>query len=322
MSGVTALMTVHAIAAVVSAIALASALRAPGRARLFPFFLGICACVPVLGQAGLWTGVVLPLRRTRQTRPRRAPELTALPALPADPPDLDRPVDAGPVRSILAQGRDVARRMKALTSTRRWDDPSAVPALLAALRDQADDIRLLAYGLLDGRMQRLTKRIDAAGRLRATAEGAERTALDRKVAFETWELVRAGLLRGAAAERALSDALRSTELALSSRPEDPVLQLLRGRILLQLKNDRAAEALRAAVRHGLPMRLVAPYLAEAAFHRRAFPEVPGLLAQSATGQSRPELAALKAFWIHSPEQALQIEIPLRAGSTMRRTSAA
>ncbi len=294
-----------------SAAMLSLSLRTSRRVQLLPLFLALCTLIPLLGQLGVWTAVVLPLRNWRKTVSGEVPELTELPSLPADPPDVDRVVTVEPVRAVVAYGRESTVRMKALTRTSRWDDRSAVPALLVALKDHVDDIRLLAYGLLDGRLQKAMRRISSAERARATSTPETTALLERQIAFESWELVRSGLLRGAAADQALTEALQRAESALLSGGRDVALHFLRGRILLRKRDPKAAEALREGVRCGLPICVVGPYLAEEAFLRGAFHEVPGFLAHGMKGHTAPKVSALCAFWLSSVDPELHLDIPLR-----------
>ncbi len=309
MNSVFLLAVAHVATALISALVLTRAVRATQKRPLLALFLGVCLFVPLLGPAGLYACVVLPLNQVRRANLCRGSSLTGIPALPADPPRGERQLEnAASLRAVLARSGDKEGRLKALTETRRWDDCSAVPRLLSALRDPSDDVRLLAYGLLDGRLQRSVERVESARQVIAGVSDTDRAPLNRRLAMDLWELVRAGLVRGSAADQALAEARRRAESALATQPDDAALHFLHGRILLRQADDAAAHALHAGLLHGLPGDLVAPYLAEAAFQRRAFDEVSGLLGSDAGGRSHPRMSRLRAFWCHSSEKEPQIHI--------------
>ena len=83
----------------------------------------------------------------------------------------------GGLQDVLRHAPDTEKRMAALFATRRMPPREAIPILKLALRDPADDVRLLAYSMLDKQESEINLRIEAALRQLAVAEGAHRTAL-------------------------------------------------------------------------------------------------------------------------------------------------
>ncbi|MGZ0843230.1 HEAT repeat domain-containing protein, partial [Klebsiella pneumoniae subsp. pneumoniae] len=67
---------------------------------------------------------------------------------------------------VLRHAPDPNQRLTAIFATRRMPGKEAIPILKLALRDPADDVRLLAYSMLDQKESRINQRIEAAlGRL-------------------------------------------------------------------------------------------------------------------------------------------------------------
>ena len=102
----------------------------------------------------------------------------------------------GGLQDVLRHAPDTEKRMAALFATRRMPPREAIPILKLALRDPADDVRLLAYSMLDKQESEINLRIEAALRQLA-AEGAHRTALHDALARWYWELAYLGLAQGA-----------------------------------------------------------------------------------------------------------------------------
>lgn len=59
----------------------------------------------------------------------------------------------------LFRSRNPEKRLEAVFATLKLEDRDAVPLLRRALGDSVDDIRLLAYALLDRKEHRLSERI-------------------------------------------------------------------------------------------------------------------------------------------------------------------
>ena len=81
-----------------------------------------------------------------------------LPELPFRPQERDKELmfNDGGLQDVLRHAPDTEKRMAALFATRRMPPREAIPILKLALRDPADDVRLLAYSMLDKREARST----------------------------------------------------------------------------------------------------------------------------------------------------------------------
>jgi polysaccharide biosynthesis protein PelE len=198
----------------------------------------------------------------------------------------------------LKGGADAERRLEILLESRRLGELGAVRLQMMALKDPADEVRLLAHGLLESRERALY------GRLREVSEALERTAPARRGgphlerAQLGWELAFLGLAQGDIATHLLGEACVHAREAARLLPGRGAPCLLLARILLRLGEVEEAErALVEARRRGLAPEVVAPYRAEVAFRRRRFDEVRVALGERRAPAARvPRLARLEEFW--------------------------
>jgi hypothetical protein len=186
---------------------------------------------------------------------------------------------------------------------RRIEAQRAVPLLRVALGDESEEVRLLAYGILEGREKELRRGIDLGLRSLASehseraADGGGHAARLWGLARDHWELVHGGFVTGDGARATLEVALGYGRAAFDLQP-DGSLALLLARIALRAGDPaHAVSYLASAQAAGLDRSLCAPLIAEAAFLLRRFDAIAGVLdgAESAL-MERPGLAAVVEFW--------------------------
>ncbi|HEX7489131.1 MAG TPA: hypothetical protein VF341_09505, partial [Anaeromyxobacteraceae bacterium] len=162
-------------------------------------------------------------------------------------------------------------RVEALSASRTRMDRASVAQLWRGLRDVDEDVRLLAFALLESKTGASYRRIHAHTRELETAEGARRGLLNARLAFEHWELAWLGLVQGEILAHELALAEQHARAALEHQQRSASLHLLLGRI--QLRRNRLDEArvmLVRAAELGLPADVQRPYLAEVAFREQRF----------------------------------------------------
>ncbi len=291
----------------------ASALSAPLLYRLFPLHhrrqplaapttLFILAFfIPVLGLAGLLLALLPALHRPRRTPPRLY-EAIEIPGLPFKPLEVsEQPLfgQAG-LASVIRNAPDPEKRVRAVMATRQLRDRDAVPILRIALRDPVDDVRLLAYSLLDAKEQRLNETISILLEERRSASPLHRIRLEERLAGLYWELAYLGLATGEVREHVLSKALEHIEAAEKGSPDAMGIHFQKGRILLRLgRLEPAQSALERARDLGLDPNDVDPYLAEIHFLRRQWDGVRRHLAGiHPLARLEPPLSLLHAYWVN------------------------
>jgi hypothetical protein len=293
----------HAVACLLFAPALLALLparyrqRAPG-AVAFAFVMA--AVLPVLGMAGLLLCLVPALR---WPNPAGRAVLWQHPRPPSLP---DRPGAAGgPARGSWAAGlagalqhsNDPKRRAEAVISTLSLDDHQAVPLLRRALKDPEDEVRLLAYALLN----RKEKQIEVRTRKRLTkldtALPEEAFLLHKALAHDYWEFAQ---LAAPLSSSQLSLCARAREhvlAALQLRPADGGLHFLLGLVLLAERSlDAASDAFDQAQAMGVDQRQVAPLRAAISFHAGRYTEVKHRLRAAGACRSQPGFGKIAAYW--------------------------
>jgi tetratricopeptide (TPR) repeat protein len=169
------------------------------------------------------------------------------------------------------------------------------------LADPSDDLRLLAYGMIDRREKEVSGRLAAERRLLQMAEGVDdrdaARAVCGRIAHLYWELVYQGLALGDTARFALEQALIFAERSLDDSPRDGPTWLMIGRVRMLRGELRAAEAaLNEALTYQVPRRTVIPYLAELRFLQRRFADVRRLMFELGGQQGSTTLTALQDYW--------------------------
>jgi hypothetical protein len=275
--------------------------------------------VPVLGPPAL--GLLLASRSWRRGKAAAVEPRTVRPArLPGRPLHTDEGSRFGPgaLEGILRHGADPEVRLRVVLACRQLPGVIATRLLRIALRDPVDDVRLLAYAVLDGRerqiqgaIHRLLSGGQGAGSGEGGGLGAPAPSSHARLAELFWELAYQGLVEGELLSFTLDRVLHHAREAERVRPQQRRLALLAGRALLRKGlPDQARAAFSAAVADGLPESLVAPYLAEAAFAARRPQDIRrhiGSLGRSV--RFRPALGPLVASWDGGVEGGLRSPVP-------------
>ena len=219
-----------------------------------------------------------------------------------------------PIEFVLRSQNIAAKRVSSVMTLRKMDAARAVPLLRVALGDTHEDVRLLAYAILERREKELRGRIDGlleeleklafasneAQELSEVLEGSEdkqRAAVLKSLVEQHWELVHGGFVTGDIEKQTLTAAVLYGHESLMRSP-DGSLALLLARIQLRSKKPGSAlRYLRAASSLGVANASLAPLYAEVAFLSRRFEAIGPLLAQAGNAPlARPKLDAVARFW--------------------------
>jgi hypothetical protein len=209
-----------------------------------------------------------------------------------------------PIEVVLRTQGTAQKRVASVMALRRMDAQRAVPLLRVALGDKHEDVRLLAYAILERREKELRGRIevllsDLEG-LQAgseAAEGKQRAAVLKALAEQHWELVHGGFLSGDVEKQTLLSAVNYGHDSLLLAP-DGSLALLLARMQLRARKPASAQRyLSAASELGVANSVLAPLYAETAFLLRRFDAIGPLLAEAGSATlARPKLDAVARFW--------------------------
>jgi hypothetical protein len=264
-----------------------------------------CAAVlvltlPVVG-AALLAFVAWPSWRRRPESSGAALVEVALPdgSGDIDEPPLARAPEARPIRELLRDATSADERVRAVMALRHMDARRAVPLLKLAFSHPSEDVRLLAFAILERREKRLRAGIRALERRLAQLESRSRplpceqtrwrAQCHRRLAQYYWELCYGGFVSGDLEIEALERAARYA-LAADAEQGDAATALLLARI--HLRQRKATEAW-----HCLERAELAGAHREAAYALRRFDEIPRLLRRMERPElCRPDLAEVAQFW--------------------------
>lgn len=296
-----AYMLAHALACGLLSIVLLQFL--PARYRGQPiitsvFLFTLQFAVPFIGSLGVAVGILLALYLPRSAREVPWQEID-IPELPFRPIDMDLQVvySQGGLRQVLREASDPDKRLKALMATRQMGDREAIDILREALKDKVDDVRLLAYSMLEQKEKTLAQR---AGRLQQemrSASDLEGFVLQRRLAQVWWEMAYLGLAQGGLRIYYLNNARELLLRIVARRSQHNDWRLL-GRVELALGHiDPSEQAFKSALESGAPDDLILPYLAELAYLRRDFDQVRAYLAGCPPEKIHPANRPVIEAWL-------------------------
>jgi hypothetical protein len=283
---------------------------------------------PVFGLPGL-AGMLAVRARSPSERRRTGLRETVAPTLPGSPLNVDETRRFGPgsLEGILRHSQDPENRLRVVLSCRSLPERTAVQLLRLALRDPVDDVRLLAYAVLERKERQIQNQIqellggaaargDGGGSAAGVSSreagnpsrGPEQSSSGGRPRLDPavhallvelyWELVFEGLVVGELLAFSLDQVLWHSAEVRRQRSGSPRMALLAGRALLMLDQpEDARPMLEEALRRGLPIELVGPYLAEAEYLQRRPLEVRRQVAAFArSARLRPGLAPIVEQW--------------------------
>ncbi|MES1926966.1 HEAT repeat domain-containing protein [Salinisphaera sp. T31B1] len=288
-----------AVAVLVAGVhaALPAVYRAPrGGALLFAATSALF--VPVLGAFGLVVSL-LPGLYFAYREPARIWDTLDIPDLPFQPVDVN-PDDVfmrDGLSAVLMHFDDRNRRQQAIMACRHLPRRDAVPILRSALGDAADEVRLLAYAMINSIERDLERQLNVV-RDTIIASGDQDGELHAERAQLFWEFSYLQLARGSVETLMLQKALEAMDIAIARQPTAQ-RWLLRARVCLALRRyDDAEQALESAEARGLEIDDSAPRWAELAFRRGRFGDVaPALERMSARAGNNPVMRPVMEYWL-------------------------
>ncbi|HET7061685.1 MAG TPA: hypothetical protein VFI43_05855 [Nitrosospira sp.] len=268
------------------------------RLKVYFLFFVIIFYLPVLGLIGLCLAVPFKaLHGHKREKPNSFMHTNKIRDFPSE-----SAVAGGPAVNLhslndLYRSRNPERRLQAVYATLKLKDRDAIPLLRTALADPIDDIRLLAYTLMDRKEYRLSKHIENTKQELEKKENSGRKQLYRQIASYYWELAHLGLVQGEAKNHVLGMAYKYIELGLEYSPEDCGLRFQYAQILLRLgKYQLAFEQFKKAEILGIEHVSLLTYYAEIAFHNRRYYEVKQLMTAIELPAAYPLLTTAARFW--------------------------
>lgn len=264
--------------------------------------------MPVLGGLGIFAAVWIAGYRRREKISHPFAKLV-LPEFVLSLREPEMKFSQGEIKSRLAHASiPTARRLQSLLALQGIPARVSSPLLQGMLGDAADDIRLVAYGLLDSREKKITAQIHRELINLRAAQSKDMQLMGHKQLAELyWELVYAGLAQGDLRIHSLHQAMTHADAALQIAQRDTGMLFLKGRILHELKRqEEAQQMLGLAMEYGLPEFRALPYVVEIAFDRGDFSAVQRKLSRISASQITPMMKNSINFWVPKPEESLPV----------------
>lgn len=258
----------------------------------FSFFVPIAGLVCVVG--GLVFALVLP-----RFSPAESFGKVAAPRFTTHRNAEGTGFRGGQVRAQLADdAAPVATRLTALSAVQNTPARMTGGILRELLADPIDDVRLLAYGMLDGKEKAISARIlDAREALKSLTAPEDLRRTHRQIAELYWELVYQNLVQGDMLKFAAGEARRHARAALDVDSDDAGLWFILGRLGLAVDAlDEAGEAFERASAQGFARERLLPYLGELLFRQRRHSEVRALFGELRGKAAAPALLPLRRYW--------------------------
>ena len=286
-----------ALAALATYLMLPHRLRTP-RLPVTLLMFSFAFVAPVIGAIGLLVMVRANLTKPVEDVRYAVPVSLDFPLYDVQSDDQHRG-GQGAIRSRLSQDVPSGIRMQSLLTLQAVPSKVSNPILEELLGDATEDVRLVAFGMLEAEERNISKEIrDESERQRRELTNEQRYESLRRLAELNWELVYACLIQGELRQHILRQAQAYVDEALTLRVQTKAgLVFLQGRILLELGDDEGAEtAMLRAVNLGQPKTSALPYLAEIAFKRRDFPQVGKLMQQLSSLNLTSRTRAVEDLW--------------------------
>ena len=253
---------------------------------------------PVLGALSILLISRTTLRNALDNQTHAKPQSVNLPEFEVRTQQTER-TGQGDIGSRLTRDVPAKVRMQSLLTLQAVPSRVANPILEDLLGDDTDDVRLIAFGMLDAEEKKLSVHIHQEQKtLEKPLSDRARYDCLRHLAELHWELIYAGLAHGGLKTHNLSQARKYLEaaLAMDEQHECGIL-FLKGRILLaQGVTEQAREALVEAMQLGQSPASILPYLAELAFEQREFARVHGYMQTLAELHVASRTLAIVDLW--------------------------
>lgn len=236
-------------------------------------------------------------------------ESVALPEYSLYPWNTNQSTGLSGVRERISQqslNSDV--RIQSLMALQQSSTKEATSLIGDLLSDNNDDIRLLAFGMLDGREKKFNHQItDIRKQLDLFSSSSlsiddyhQKSNLLQRLGELHWELVYEDLVQGDLRQFSLRQAESYTREALSlSKEEDAIALFQLAKILNAAgRYPDALRTLQQAMNAGLSKSRAKPYLAEIAYNLRRYDLVRQVLCEMKEQVLTPKMRPLVSLWSH------------------------
>ncbi len=298
------LLSIHVLASLLAAVCISALLTnlIPGRRLQLIFMLFLFSVfIPFLGAAGCWLamtfGAIMAQHRHKENVFWQFTDNTDLPfAAP-----VGRPIpklDSRGFTEQLAFDSDTETLYNKVVASRHIRDSQSGPVLKSAVGHSNERIRLVAYQMLDKKVNRLNKEIQRLEIKTKKASGVAKSNIHLQIANNYWELLTLEGDEPVAREQLLDNAHEHLTTAIEWQPQSVNAHFLLGQVSLkQGDTEKATIAFAHAERLGMSKEKVVPYIAECAFIDRDFKKLRKVMDHlDPAFRSYPPFSNVAEFW--------------------------
>ena len=298
------LLGIHVLMSLLAAACISALLvnLIPGRRLYLIFMLFLLSVfIPFLGAAGCWLALTFGAIMARHRHKENVFwQFTDNADLPFAAP-VGRPIaklDSRGFTEQLAFDSDTEALYNKVVASRHIRDSQSGPVLKSAVGHSNERIRLVAYQMLDKKVNRLNKEIQRLEGKAKQSSGLAKSNIHLQIANNYWELLTLEGDEPVAREQLLDHALDHATTAVELQPQSVNAHFLLGQVSLkQGQTARATAAFEQAERLGMSKDKVVPYIAEAAFIDRNFNKLRKVLANlDPAFRSYPPFSSVVEFW--------------------------
>jgi len=299
-----AILAAHVLASLLAAVCISTLLLklVPGRRLYFVLFIFLTsALIPFLGAAGSWLsiafGAVMAKHRHKENVFWQFTDNTDLPF--AAPIDRSHPrLDGRGFIEQLTFDNDTESLYNKVVASRHIRDSQAAPILKSAVGHSNERIRLVAYQMLDKKINNLNKEIQRLESEAKRASGVGKSNIHLQIANNYWELLTLEGDEPVARQQLLESAAQHASSAIEVQPGSVNANFLLGQIALKQGDmNRATAAFAQAETLGMSKDKVIPYIAEAAYTARDFKSLRTTLSKlDPAFRSYPPLSNVVEYW--------------------------
>lgn len=257
------------------------------------------ACIPVLGVLALASAMISGMRWKGGARLATYNYLGA-PRFDVTGGKEGSRFDRGGLRArLIKTAIPTETRLQSISALQHLPTVATSSVLRTLLDDPIEDIRLVAFGMLDKEEKQITGRIHKLLNRPPQEYDSPREHFlyNKQLAELYWELAYSGIVQGDLRNYTLNNALEHAETAQGQHDADPGLLFLTARILDALGCfDEAIAKMQTAIELGLPKHRALPYLAEMAFERGDYQNARQLLDEIGSALVTPRLRPVVDYW--------------------------
>ena len=307
-AGLLALAVVHTAISLTAAVLgwwiLPSHLRSPVP-YTGAFLFATCLFIPIIGPALLAIILTVVVYFRGEEVDEEVDRLSDLDHYADEKESKQQSTMTGAMAKLTATGTTSKTRVDALLKLQIMESLGTTSAIRNALQDEAEEVRLIAFGILDIREKSVSRQIKAEHeKLKSAMSATSRMFHAKQLAWLYAELADQGLVEGEVLRHALAQIERYTSEVLAANPTEAGMWLLKGRMLARTGQIEAGrKAITQALELGLPEGQGVPYLAEIEFGLRRFGEVRRLLLSAPTIQHIPDIEEVYRFWARRTGEA-------------------